>query len=95
MIGDTELLVIEIAADGTYGTVAYIADLIPLFGPGHSGRNTLWTYGIVRENVLRAALKVETHPASGEVVKRTPIPRRLCTNMIVTRAAQLGIASFQ
>lgn len=71
------------------------AELIPLFGPGTSSGNTLWTYGIVSENVLLAALEVETHPASGEVVQRTPIPRRFCTNMIVTRAAQLGIASSQ
>ena len=91
MIGDTELLVFEIAADETYGTAAYIAELVPLLGPGRSSGNTLWTYGVVRENVLIAALEVETHPASGEVVKRTPIPRDHCTNMIVTRAAQLGI----
>ena len=36
-----------------------------------------------------------TCPASGEVGKRNPIPRRFCTNMIVTRAARLGIASSQ
>ena len=84
-------LVIEFATDGAYGTAAYIAQLVLLFGPGRSSGNILWTYGVVSENVLRAALEVEISPASGEVVKRTPIPRNLCSGMIVMRAEQFGI----
>ena len=67
------------------------AELVPLRGPGISSGNILWTYGVVSENVLLSALEEETHPASGAVVKRTPIPRDLCSRLIVTPAAQLGI----
>ena len=67
------------------------AELVLLCGPGYSSGNILWTYGVVSENVLRSALEVETHPASGKIVKRTPIPRDLCSRMTVMRAEGLGI----
>ncbi len=67
------------------------AELVLLCGPGRSGRNTLWTYGIVSENVLCSFLEVETHPTSGKIVKRTPIPRDACSSLPIQRAKQFGI----
>ena len=67
------------------------AELIPLFGPGRSSGNILWTYAVVLGDVFCGAMEVEVHPTSRDVRCIRDIPQELCSGLLRGRARERGI----